>query len=632
MVLIHPNNTPVPPRRRLQDRWKLLVVLTAVSCATPDAPPGAPSTPPSETPTAPVEAASTSSSGTSDAGTSSGDTSSSSPEPTSHDGQDSETPPGETTTNGETSEPSASSQSLGTIEAEASTISGPHAAAIETPFPGVGLYANDDAFSFEFTFPNIPGIYQVLVTGASSSENNASAELLFDQTGRGILGFAGTEPSSVGIDITLKAGEPATQTITLRAVGDDGSWDLFIDNVEVLYLGEPPPPPPRPNPSVTPVFESGVYRNLFVELGKSEAEVNARIDEVVDQLFYGSEDERLYYETGSDEAYFFTADTDDVRSEGMSYGMMVAVQLDKQTEFDRLWKFAKTHMQHQEGDRLGYFAWRVRVDGTVMDQNPASDGEEYFAMALFMASRQWGNGAGIYDYEAEANYILNHMVNHRDLTGLPEWSGIANMIDPVEKQVVFSIEGNSATFTDPSYHLPHFYELFSRWAAQDNALWLEVADTSRRLFQNATHEVTGLAPDYSLFDGTPTGGVHERFRFDAWRVAMNISLDSYWWNKDPWQRETWVSNYLGFFEEQGVSSHRNQFNIDGTAPEGDHSPGLVAMNAVAALISNEDVAWEFVAEFWRVKPTTGTYRYYDGCLYLFGLLNVTGRFRMIGVH
>ena len=87
-----------------------------------------------------------------------------------------------------------------------------------------------------------------------------------------------------------------------------------------------------------------------------------------------------------DEAYFFTADTDDVRSEGMSYAMMISVQLDKQTEFNRLWKFSKTHMQHAEGDRLGYFAWRVRTDGTHMDGNPAPDGVEYFALALLLSA------------------------------------------------------------------------------------------------------------------------------------------------------------------------------------------------------------------------------------------------------
>jgi len=34
----------------------------------------------------------------------------------------------------------------------------------------------------------------------------------------------------------------------------------------------------------------------------------------------------------------------DVRSEGMSYGMIIAVLLDKQEEFDRLWKWAVQHM------------------------------------------------------------------------------------------------------------------------------------------------------------------------------------------------------------------------------------------------------------------------------------------------
>ncbi len=356
---------------------------------------------------------------------------------------------------------------------------------------------------------------------------------------------------------------------------------------------------------VAAVALSRTYRNLFVELGKTPAEVDERVDAVVNQLYYGGEDEKLYYESGSDEAYFYTADTDDVRSEGMSYGMMFSVQLGKHQEFDRLWKFAKTHMQHQTGDRTGYFAWRVRTDGTQLDANPAPDGEEYFAMSLLMASRRWGSTTGIYDYESEANLILDHMLNHRALIGLPEFSGIANMIDPVENQVVFSIEGQSATFTDPSYHLPHFYELFARWAAKDSERWLAVADESRQLFRDATHEVTGLAADYTLFDGTPTGGTHAQFRFDAWRVAMNIALDSSWWNRDPWQRDTWVKNYLGFFVSQGVSSYKNQFNVDGTGAEGDHSPGLVAMNAVAALISEEDLAWELVTELWEAAPTSG---------------------------
>ena len=519
--------------------------------------------------------------------------------------------------------------SLGVFEAEAMAKAGPYSANVTSPFQGVGLYANDDAVSFSFTFPSIPGVYRIEATGASSSTSTARVELLLNTDSRAIFGFSGTALQVEAAELSLRVGAAETQTLTLRATGDDGSWDVYIDHVEIFYLGEPPPPPPTPQLPVDAVARSGVYRNLFVELGKTPAEVDARVEEVVNQLYYGSEDEKLYYESGTDEAYFYTADTDDVRSEGVSYGMMFSVQLGKQTEFDRLWKFAKTHMQHQTGDRSGYFAWRVRADGTQLDQNPAPDGEEYFAMSLLMAARRWGNGVGIFDYEAEANLILDQMLNHRALTALPEFSGIANMIDPVENQVVFSIDGMSATFTDPSYHLPHFYELFGQWAAKDNQRWFAVADESRQLFQDAAHEVTGLAADYTLFDGSPTGGTHAQFRFDAWRVAMNIALDSSWWNQDPWQRDTWVKNYLGFFAAQGVSSHKNQFNVDGTGAEGGHSPGLVAMNAVAALISEDDLAWEFVEEFWKTDPSKGNFRYYDGCLYLFGLLNATGRFQII---
>ncbi|MEY4545735.1 MAG: hypothetical protein RL685_1930 [Pseudomonadota bacterium] len=519
--------------------------------------------------------------------------------------------------------------SLGVLQAEAQERAGQYAGVVSSPFAGVGLYGNGDGISVSFTFPTLPGLYRVAATGASSSTNTARIELLLDGAPRALLNFSGTSPTVATATLTLAAGAPATQTLTLRATGDDGSWDAYLDQLELFYLGEPPPPLPPPRPPAEPVAQSRTYRNLFLELGKTPAEVDARVAQVVDQLFYGNEEQRLYYESGTDEAYFYTADTDDVRSEGVSYGMMFSVQLDKRQEFDRLWKFAKTHMQHQTGDRTGYFAWRVRSNGTQLDANPAPDGEEYFAMSLLMAARRWGNGTGIFNYEAEANLILDHMLNHRALIGLPEFSGIANMIDPVENQVVFSIDGSSATFTDPSYHLPHFYELFASWAAQDNQRWLVVADESRQLFQDAAHELTGLAADYTLFDGTPTGGTHAQFRFDAWRVAMNIALDSYWWNQDPWQRDTWVRNYLGFFATQGVSSHKNQFNVDGTGAEGNHSAGLVAMNAVAALLSDDVLAWDFVDELWATEPNEGNFRYYDGCLYLFGLLNVSGRFQII---
>jgi len=101
-------------------------------------------------------------------------------------------------------------------------------------------------------------------------------------------------------------------------------------------------PTPTPQPTALPkpigAFESGQYRNLFTELlGKSEAEVQRKIEQAWGQLFYGDDDtQRVYYPVGRDTAYIKDIANDDVRTEGMSYGMMLAVQLDKQEEFDKV--------------------------------------------------------------------------------------------------------------------------------------------------------------------------------------------------------------------------------------------------------------------------------------------------------
>jgi oligosaccharide reducing-end xylanase len=74
----------------------------------------------------------------------------------------------------------------------------------------------------------------------------------------------------------------------------------------------------------------------------------------------------------------------DVRTEGMSYGMMIAVQLGKKAEFDAIWNWAKTYMYVSDPKHpsFGYFSWSCKTDGTPNEETPAPDGEEYFAMAL----------------------------------------------------------------------------------------------------------------------------------------------------------------------------------------------------------------------------------------------------------
>ena len=147
-------------------------------------------------------------------------------------------------------------------------------------------------------------------------------------------------------------------------------------------------------------FKKKEYRNIFKEIGKTEEEIDAKLSECVEAFFYDKE-ERIYREEGSDLGYLVDTGNNDARTEGMSYGMMMCVQLDKKNEFDRIWKWAKTYMFMADGENEGYFAWSCKTDGTKNAYGPAPDGEEFFAMALFFASHRCADGEGIYNYSHE---------------------------------------------------------------------------------------------------------------------------------------------------------------------------------------------------------------------------------------
>jgi oligosaccharide reducing-end xylanase len=371
---------------------------------------------------------------------------------------------------------------------------------------------------------------------------------------------------------------------------------------------------------------SGEYPNHFqTVLGKSEAETRAKVEAAWQKLFYGGDaSERVYYPVGADMAYVMDIGNKDIRSEGMSYGMMIAVQLDKKEEFDRLWKWAATYMRQSSGVYEGYFAWHCRPDGSKIDQNPASDGEEYFATALFFASGRWGNGEGIFNYRKEAQSILDAMLHATDHGGV-------NTFDAKEKQVVFVAQaGGVSTITDPSYHLPHFYQLWSEWADKDNAFWKEAVAASRAFLKKAAHPKTGLTSDYAEFDGRPIdmfSGKHDTFAFDAWRVGMNVAMDYAWFKADPWEAKQ-SDRLLSFFKNQGLGSYGNRFTLDGKPLGTDHSLGLIAMNAVAATASTLKDREAFILPVWNASPPSGTWRYYDGLLYMLSLLHLSGNYRI----
>jgi oligosaccharide reducing-end xylanase len=431
------------------------------------------------------------------------------------------------------------------------------------------------------------------------------------------------------------------------------------------------------------------YRDLFAEQGHTPAESKAKIDIAFHKLFHGDgQEERLYFETGANEngalAYITDWANNDARTEGMSYGMTIAVELDKKREFDALWNWAKTYMLVTDPNNpsVGYFAWSMATDGTPRSTGAAPDGEEYFTMALYFAAHRWGNGTGIYNYQAEADKILRGMRHHPVLTGTGpfrihpndppftfpdhawpspnntdreraaaaggnagaahpqvfrfnrgQWTeSIGPMVDEEHFMIRFVANVQGGT-TDASYHLPAFYELWARWGpVEDRAFWAKAADVSRDLFSKVTGPETGLTPDQSNFDETQIvgrNGIPTPFSYDSWRSVSNWSVDYNWWQKD--QREAVLSDRIQkFLYGQGIDKFADRYTLDGKALSTRHSAGMVAATAVGSFAATPGtISKAFVEELWNMPVPSGEQRYYDGMLYLMSMLHCSGNFRIV---
>lgn len=385
-------------------------------------------------------------------------------------------------------------------------------------------------------------------------------------------------------------------------------------------------------------FETGRYRNLFLQAGYSQASIDAKVAKAYHDVFEGPN--RVYFEVGDSMAYVSDVKNHDARTEGLSYGMMIAVQLNKKEVFDRIWRWSKKYLQHQEGPRQGYFAWSMNPQTLKRNsEGSASDGELYFVTSLLFAANRWGNDSGI-AYGQEARKILDAMWK-KDGTG-----NIYNLINTEHKQISFVPEGHNYNWTDPSYHLPAFYEVWALYAKDGHEqFYRDCADTSRAFLRRACTAATGLNTDYTEFSGKPhsTPWMPAAFRYDSWRVPMNITMDYAWFGKDKQWQENYAGRFQAFLRSKGIDTFEDQFNTDGSRPDfilqaGDvkklrHSLGLVSTAATASMMSKDKGTLDFVNALWNAKlePYPDGYfdPYYDGLLYLFSLMHLSGKYQII---
>ena len=400
------------------------------------------------------------------------------------------------------------------------------------------------------------------------------------------------------------------------------------------------------------------FRNVFKDFGYSEKEINDKLNNIFNTFFYGPEDERIYHEAGEDMGYLVDTGNNDARTEGMSYGMMMCVQLDKKNEFDRIWKWARTYMYLDKGRNKGYFCWSNSLDGTKNADGPAPDGEEFFAMALIFASHRWGDGEGIFNYSAEATAILRAMLHNKDTMFAPE------------NYYIRFVAG--CNFSDPSYHLPHFYVEYAKFLREqaaktgekdlleDAAFYEKAVTASREYFKKCCDENTGMNAEYANYDGTPTIGFgtewgrHDYFFSDAYRTAANMGLDYSWSiakGETPDGYEAKATAALREFyadknmPDENGEPHYYVYEINGKqVPKTEdsdfassgrvlHPYGLIATNAMSYLATDPSLKDKApgayaVKQFWDLPLRKGVRRYYDNCLYLFAFMALSGNYKI----
>lgn len=370
----------------------------------------------------------------------------------------------------------------------------------------------------------------------------------------------------------------------------------------------------------------GSYPNLFRDLlGKSDADISNKVAGVFDQLFHGDpSNQAIYIESGTDQAYIYDVFHDDIRSEGMGFGMLIAVELGKRDEFDKLWRYAKGK-EVASGAAQGYFPSFCNTANSNAD-DPCYDpfGLQQIAMDLLLARGRWQASPGSIDYGAEAANLLD-IIRNKAAYNCGVLDDITGTLDSKTKLPYDTPVPASANLSRPSIVLPAYYDLWAR--ATGDSFWSQVAAAGRQYWQASANPKTGLFPLQATFAGTPVPGL-DAFGSECDRALLAMTLDHLWSGTKGWLVDE-SNRLLQFFYAQGISSYGQSYSLDGQtelAPL--HDMPLVAGNGMLALVATTGNRSDFVNEVWNLNTPTGSPRYYAGIMQLLALITLSGQMQV----
>ncbi|KAA8746327.1 polysaccharide deacetylase family protein [Paenibacillus sp. UASWS1643] len=115
------------------------------------------------------------------------------------------------------------------VEAENMTKGGQYTGNISSPFNGVVLYANNDLVKYTQYFAT--GTHNFSLRGASNNANMARVDLKIGGQTKGTFYFGGNSPAVYTLNNVSHG--TGNQEIQLVVTADDGTWDVYIDYLEI---------------------------------------------------------------------------------------------------------------------------------------------------------------------------------------------------------------------------------------------------------------------------------------------------------------------------------------------------------------------------------------------------------------
>lgn len=216
----------------------------------------------------------------------------------------------------------------------------------------------------------------------------------------------------------------------------------------------------------------------------------------------------------------------DVVSEGQAYGMLIAVALDDEDRFRRIWDWTKSNLLRPDG----LLAWRW-ADGEVVDVNSAADADGDAARALLLAGRRFADPALREEGQRLGDDILRSETAPVGTAAAPPPDGAVPPGQWVVGSGRMTVAGNWATASPhavaPGYFNPRAEKELLHSSADRR--WIDVSRTQRVLAWQLLG--TGqLPPDWATVDGaghatpmSPPAGGRVQFGLDAARLPVRFA-------------------------------------------------------------------------------------------------------------